>query len=116
MILILLIYVRAFLYKISSKFKKLKVNFKDKTRFMIKISKTEFINSALEDENNGTEERETSDKEYLSDFTKLQPYICEEKNHQIQMKTRTGNTLWCSCGKYGYPCRKHLLLGLIRNS
>ena len=63
MILILLICVRAFLYKISSKLKKLKLNFKNY------VSKAELENSALEDENNGTEESETSDNEYLSDFT-----------------------------------------------
>ena len=38
----------------------------------MKMSKYEFINSALEDENNGTEESETSDEEY---FTKLLPYM-----------------------------------------
>ena len=38
----------------------------------------ELKNSALEDENNGTEESETSDNEYLSDFT---------NPHQIQKKT-----------------------------
>ena len=38
------------------------------------MSKPELINSASEDQNNGTEESETSDDEYLLDFTKLQPY------------------------------------------
>ena len=52
-----------FLYKISSKLKKLKTNFEDKTSFIIKMSKSELINSASEDENNGTEESETSDDE-----------------------------------------------------
>ena len=37
------------------------------------MSKSELINSALEDVNNGTEESETSDDKYLLDFTKLQP-------------------------------------------
>ena len=41
------------------------------------MSKSELINSALKDENNGTEENETSDDEYLSDFTKLQTYMYE---------------------------------------
>ena len=49
-----------FLYKISSKLKKLKTNFEDKASFIIKMSKSELINSASEDENNGTEESETS--------------------------------------------------------
>ena len=35
------------------------------------------IGSASEDENNGTEESETSDDRYLSDFVKLQPYLYE---------------------------------------
>ena len=35
------------------------------------------MNSASEDENNGTKESETPDDEYLSDFTKMQPYIYE---------------------------------------
>ena len=67
--------LKAFLYKISSKFKTLKTNFQYKTSFIIKMSKCEVINSALEDDNNGTEESETSDDEYISDFTKLQPQI-----------------------------------------
>ena len=33
--------------------------------------------SASEDEKNGTEESETSDDQYLSDFTRLQPYVYE---------------------------------------
>ena len=41
------------------------------------MSKSELKNSALEDEHNGTEENEISDDEYLSDFTKLQPYKYE---------------------------------------
>ena len=61
------------------------------------MSKSELKNGAPEDENNGTEENEISDDEYLSDFTKLQRYKYEpcdskeskkktalEKNHQIQ--------------------------------
>ena len=40
----------------SSKLEKLRTNFEDKTKFIIKISKSELINSASEDENNGTEE------------------------------------------------------------
>ena len=43
----------------------------------MKISRSELINSILEDENNVTEESETSVNDYLSDFTKLQPYMCE---------------------------------------
>ena len=39
----------------------------------MKMSKSKLIKGAPEDENNGTEESETSDDEYLSDFTKLQP-------------------------------------------
>ena len=41
------------------------------------MSKSELIKSVSENENNGTEESETSDDEYLSDFTKLQPYMYE---------------------------------------
>ena len=41
------------------------------------MSKSELKNSASEDEHNGTEENEISDDEYLSDFSKLQPYKCE---------------------------------------
>ena len=51
------------------------------------MSKSELINSASEDENNGIEESETSHDEYFSNFTKLQPYmyvpcvsrVCERK-------------------------------------
>ena len=43
----------------------------------MKMSTSELLNSALEDENNGTKERETLDDEYLSDLTKLQPYMYE---------------------------------------
>ena len=43
-------------YQMSSKLEKLRTNFEDKTKFIIKISKSELINSASEDENNGTEE------------------------------------------------------------
>ena len=60
------IVLRAFLYKISSKPKKFKTNFEDKTSL---------IKSASEDENNVSEKSETSDDEYLFDFTKLQPYM-----------------------------------------
>ena len=67
------------MYKISSKLKKLKVNFEDKTGLTVKKSKSETLNndSASEDENSGIEESEISDDEYLSDFTKLQPYMYE---------------------------------------
>ena len=37
------------------------------------MSESEHINSASEDENNGTEESETSNDEYLLNLTKLQP-------------------------------------------
>ena len=67
----------AFLYKISSKLKKLKTNFEDKTRYIIKLSKSELINSASEGENNETEESWTSNDEYLSDFSKLQLQMYE---------------------------------------
>ena len=50
-------------------------NFEDKTSFVIKMSKSDLINSALEGENDGIEESEDSDDEYLSDLTKLQSYI-----------------------------------------
>ena len=43
----------------------------------MKMSASELLNSALEDENNGTKESETLDDEYLSDLTKLQPYMYE---------------------------------------
>ena len=48
--------LRLFLYKISSKLQKLETKFEDKTSFIMKISKSELIDSALEDENSGTEE------------------------------------------------------------
>ena len=79
------------------------------------MSKTELINRASEDENNGTEVSETSDDEYLSDFTKLQPYMYELCVSKESMKencprkkssdseegiSKIGNTLWCSCDKY----------------
>ena len=41
------------------------------------MSKFELVKSASEEENNGTEESETSDDEYLSDFTKLKLYMYE---------------------------------------
>ena len=68
---------RAFLYKTSSKLKNLKANFEDKASFIIKMSKSELKERASGDENNGIEESELSDDEYLSDFTKLQPYKCK---------------------------------------
>ena len=43
----------------------------------MKMSKSELKNCASEDKNNGTEESETSNDEYLSDFTKLQLYRYE---------------------------------------
>ena len=64
--------LRSFFYKISSKLTKLNTNFEGKPSFIIKMSKYERIKSVLEDENDGTEESETSDDEYLSYFTKLQ--------------------------------------------
>ena len=42
-----------------------KTDFEDKTSFILKMSKSELINCASEDEDNGTEESETSDDEYL---------------------------------------------------
>ena len=44
---------KGFLYKISSKLKKVKTNVGGKTSFIIKMSKSELMNSASEDENNG---------------------------------------------------------------
>ena len=79
------------------------------------MSKSELIKSALEDENNGIEESESSDDEYLSHFTKLQPYIyhscvskecvnenCpgKESSDSEEDTNKIGNTLWCFCGKY----------------
>ena len=103
------IVLRASLHKISSKFKKPKTNFKDETSSIIKMSKSELINSASEDKNYGTEESETVD-EYLSEFTKLQRYMYEEsvtENCQGKESTdseeeasRIENTLWSSCDKY----------------
>ena len=107
--------VRACLSKISSKLKKPKTNLEDKTRFIIKMSKFELINSASEDENNGTEESETSNDNYLPDFTKLQPYMGEpcvskeslkencprkESSDSEEDTRRIGNTLWYFCDKY----------------
>ena len=68
------IVLRAFSTKISTKLSK---QILVKQSFIIKISKSELTNSALEDENNGTEESETSYDEYLSDFKKLQSYMCK---------------------------------------
>ena len=77
--------------------------------------KSKFINSASEDENNRTEESETSDDEYLPDFTKLQSYMYEPCVSKESMKEncpgnklsdseestrKIENTLWYSCGKY----------------
>ena len=106
--------LRAFLSKISSKLKKLKTNLKDKVIFILKISKSELINSTSEYEKNGTEESETSDTEYFSDFTKLQLHMykpclpkfhkrnCPEKESSDSEEdtSRIGNTLWCCCGKH----------------
>ena len=72
--------------KISIKLKKLKNDFEDKTSFITKMSKSEFINSASEDENNWTEESETSDDEYFSDFAKLQSYIFEPCVSKVSVK------------------------------
>ena len=81
----------------------------------MKISKSELINSASEDENHGTEESETSVDEYLSDFTMPQPYMYKpcvskesvtenwqgnESSDSEEYASRVGNTLWSSCGKY----------------
>ena len=41
----------------------------------MKMSKSEIINSALDDRNNGTEESETSYDGHFSDFLKLQPHM-----------------------------------------
>ena len=93
----------------------MKTNLEDKTSFIIKISKSELINSASEDENNGTEESKTSDDEYLSDITKLEPYMynpcvsketgkencpIKESLDSEEDTSRIGNTLWCSFDKY----------------
>ena len=60
------------------------------------MSKSELTNSALEDENNWTEDSETLDDEYLSDFTQYiyEPCVSKESvkenfpenNHQILKK------------------------------
>ena len=50
------------------------------------MSKSELINNASEDKNNGTEESETSDDEYLSDFTKLQRYTYEKSQRVRERK------------------------------
>ena len=52
------------------------------------MSKSDLKSSAPEDENNVTEENEISDDEYLSDFTKLQPYeykpcVSEESKRKL---------------------------------
>ena len=80
--------------------------------FIMKTSKTELINCATEDENNGTEK--VKHDEYLYDFTKLQLYMHElciskefvkencpskESSDSEEDTGRIGNTLWCSCGK-----------------
>ena len=55
------------------------------------MSKSELKNSASENENNGTEENEISDDEYLFDFTKLQPHkykpcISKESKRKLSRK------------------------------
>ena len=75
------------------------------------MPKPEFTNSASENENSGTEESETSDHEYLSDFTKLQlcmnkPCVSKEvmkencpgkeSSDLEEDASRIGNTLWSS--------------------
>ena len=107
--------VRACLSKISNKLKKPKTNCEDKTSFIIKISKSELINRASEDENNGTEESETSDDEYFHDFTNLQLYMGEpcvskesvkencprkESSDSDEDTRRIRNTFWYFCDKY----------------
>ena len=81
----------------------------------MKMLKSELINCASEDENHGTEERETSVDEYLSDFTKPQLYMYEpcvskesvtenwkekEPSHLEEDASWIGNTLWSSGSKY----------------
>ena len=44
--------------------------------------------SASEDEKNGTEESETSDDQYLSDFTRLQPYVYEPSVSKESVKKK----------------------------
>ena len=81
----------------------------------MKMSKSEIINSALDDRNNGTEESETSYDEYFSDFLKLQPHMYEPCLLKVSMKencagkessdseedtSKIQNFPWCSCGKY----------------
>ena len=75
------------------------------------MSKSELRNSASEVENNGTEESETSDDEYLPELTKLQPYMYEpylskeclkencwgiESSNSEDDSSRIRNTLWCA--------------------
>ena len=76
---------------------------------------SEFINSASENESNGTGESETSNNKYFSDFIKLQSYMYEPcvssetvKENCLRKKwsdkeedtSKVRNTLWCYCGKY----------------
>ena len=94
-----------------------KTNCEDKTRFIIKISISERINSASEDARshyfNGTEESQNSDDKYLPDLTKPQPYMYEtcvskesvkescikkESSDSEEDSSRIRNTL-CCCGK-----------------
>ena len=80
----------------------------------MEMSKSELISIASEDKNNETEESETSDDEYFSDFAKLQLLMSEPSVPNNSMKencpwkelpdleedtSKIGNTLWCSCGK-----------------
>ena len=66
------------------------------------MSKYEFIYSASEDKKNGTEESETSDNKYFSEFTNpvfqksLRKKTAQRNNHQIQKRTLVGlDTLSC---------------------
>ena len=52
----------------------------------MKMSKSELISIASEDKNNGTEESETSDDEYFSDFAKLQLLMSEPSVPNNSMK------------------------------
>ena len=111
-----------------------KTNCEDKTRFIIKISISERINSASEDARshyfNGTEESQNSDDKYLPDLTKPQPYMYEtcvskesvkescikkESSDSEEDSSRMQNVVVNANQRLlmqkAFICRKHLLLG-----
>ena len=85
----------AFLHKTSSKLKRL--NFENKTSSIIKMSKSELINSTAEDGNNGIEEKESLEETWPG----KESSSSEEEILSGVLVVNTNQRLLC---------RKHLLL------